>query len=44
MFRAFNMGVGIILVCAPDHTDSAVSRLKAAGESAWVVGHVVARS
>ena len=44
MFRAFNMGVGMILVCAPGHVDSAVSALRAAGEPAWVVGHIVARS
>jgi phosphoribosylformylglycinamidine cyclo-ligase len=40
MFRAFNMGVGLILVCAPDDTDGVLSALQAAGEAAWVIGEV----
>jgi phosphoribosylformylglycinamidine cyclo-ligase len=42
MFRAFNMGIGLILVCAPDHVDRALHALAAAGESdARIIGHIV---
>ena len=37
MFRAFNMGVGLIAVCAPEH---APSLLAALGPSAWRLGVV----
>jgi phosphoribosylformylglycinamidine cyclo-ligase len=37
MFRAFNMGVGLIAVCAPEH---AASLLAAFGPSAWRLGVV----
>ncbi len=37
MFRAFNMGVGLILVCAPAHADALLGALP----GAWVVGGVV---
>jgi phosphoribosylformylglycinamidine cyclo-ligase len=42
MFRAFNMGVGLILVCAADAADTLVTDLRNAGESPWIVGEVVA--
>lgn len=38
MFRAFNMGVGLILVCAPA---SAPPVLAALGSSAWEIGKVI---
>jgi phosphoribosylformylglycinamidine cyclo-ligase len=41
MFRAFNMGVGLILVCDRARTDSTLAELRAAGERAWVLGEVV---
>jgi phosphoribosylformylglycinamidine cyclo-ligase len=41
MFRAFNMGVGLILVCAPEHAEALVHGLQAGGERAWTLGHVV---
>ena len=38
MFRAFNMGVGLIAVCAPDH----VASLRAAlGPESWILGQIV---
>jgi len=37
MFRAFNMGVGLVLVCAPDHADRLVASL---GAGAWRLGQV----
>jgi phosphoribosylformylglycinamidine cyclo-ligase len=40
MFRAFNMGVGLVLVCARDSADATVAALRAAGEPAWIVGEV----
>jgi len=40
MFRVFNMGVGMIAIVRPEHTDGVVERLGAAGEDAWVLGEV----
>jgi phosphoribosylformylglycinamidine cyclo-ligase len=40
MFRAFNMGVGLILVCAAPDAPSVLSALHAAHEPAWLLGHV----
>jgi len=37
MFRAFNMGVGLVLVCAPDHAPALLSAL---GPTAWTLGAV----
>ncbi len=42
LFRTFNMGVGYTLVVRPDVTDTALARLTAAGETAWVIGEIVA--
>jgi len=41
MFRAFNMGVGMILVCSPADADGLVAALRGAGELAWRLGEVV---
>ena len=41
MFRAFNMGVGLVIACAPDHESAVLSMLAASGESAWRLGDVV---
>jgi phosphoribosylformylglycinamidine cyclo-ligase len=41
MFRAFNMGVGLVIACAPEHESSVVSALRASGEAAWRLGEVV---
>jgi phosphoribosylformylglycinamidine cyclo-ligase len=42
MFRAFNMGIGLILVCAPEHVDRSLRAMRDAGESsATIIGHVV---
>ncbi len=37
MFRAFNMGVGLVAVCAPGHANALLSAL---GPSAWRIGVV----
>jgi len=42
MFRAFNMGIGLIVICSADAADLAVRTLRDAGETGTVVGHVVA--
>jgi len=41
MFRAFNMGVGMVAVVAAESADETVGELRAAGESAWVAGEIV---
>jgi len=42
MFRAFNMGVGMVAVVAAERAESMVGELTAAGEQAWVAGEIVA--
>jgi phosphoribosylformylglycinamidine cyclo-ligase len=40
MFRAFNMGIGLILVCAPEHVDQVLTA--SAGEpAASIIGHII---
>ena len=41
MFRAFNMGVGMVAVVAADDADAVVRELAAAGETAWIAGEIV---
>jgi phosphoribosylformylglycinamidine cyclo-ligase len=41
MLRAFNMGVGLVLVCAARDADRVIGSLRANGESAWVLGDIV---
>ena len=42
MFRAFNMGIGLILVCAPARVDLVLRMVQEAGETlATVIGQVV---
>lgn len=43
MMRAFNMGVGMVLVCDAAHADGLVATLDASGEGAWLLGEVVAK-
>jgi phosphoribosylformylglycinamidine cyclo-ligase len=40
MFRAFNMGVGLIAVCAASDAPVLLDRLRAGGELAWRLGEV----
>ncbi|MDE0012443.1 MAG: phosphoribosylformylglycinamidine cyclo-ligase [Candidatus Poribacteria bacterium] len=42
MYRVFNMGVGMVVVLSPDDVDAALSSLSASGESAYLIGEVVA--
>jgi phosphoribosylformylglycinamidine cyclo-ligase len=41
MFRVFNMGIGYILVVAPEETKAAVDLLQAAGIAAYQIGHIM---
>jgi phosphoribosylformylglycinamidine cyclo-ligase len=41
MFRAFNMGVGMVAAVAEERASAVVEALRAAGEVAWVAGEVV---
>jgi len=41
MFRAFNMGVGMVAVAAPDQASAVIAAAATAGVTAWTVGHVI---
>ncbi len=40
MYRAFNMGIGYILVVSPDIANDVVESLKKTGESAYKIGKI----
>ncbi len=40
MFNTFNMGVGMIVSVAPEYADRTVAVLKAAGETAYILGEL----
>lgn len=42
MFRAFNMGVGMAIVCAPDDRDLILAHLGGMGSAVYEIGNVVA--
>jgi phosphoribosylformylglycinamidine cyclo-ligase len=42
MFRAFNMGIGLIVICARENADRAVGILERSGERPVLLGQVVA--
>lgn len=42
MYRVFNMGVGMVVVLSSDDVDAALSSLSASGESAYLIGEVIA--
>ena len=42
MFRAFNMGVGMVVIADPSSADRVCASAMAAGVAAWPMGHVVA--
>jgi phosphoribosylformylglycinamidine cyclo-ligase len=44
MFRTFNCGIGMVVIVSQQDAAAALSQLKAAGESAWVIGSVRARN
>jgi phosphoribosylformylglycinamidine cyclo-ligase len=42
MFRAFNMGIGMVAITASEHADAVLDELRRGGEEAHVVGEIVA--
>jgi len=38
MYRTFNMGVGMVVICAPSDIESVLSAAAAAGVEGWIVG------
>ena len=40
MFNTYNMGVGMSMIVSPDTADAALDALKAAGETAYVIGEI----
>jgi phosphoribosylformylglycinamidine cyclo-ligase len=42
MYRAFNMGVGMVLVVADNDAEDIIDRLKGLGEQAWIIGEITA--
>ncbi len=40
MFRVFNMGVGMVLIVAPENSDVIIRAADATGTAAWVIGEV----
>ena len=43
MYRVFNMGIGLILVAAPDHADGVMAKARELGEQAYHIGEMVAQ-
>lgn len=41
MFRVFNMGIGLVLICRPTARDGLLSRLQSAGEEPVEIGRIV---
>jgi phosphoribosylformylglycinamidine cyclo-ligase len=41
MYRAFNMGIGFIIVAEPDNSDGIINELKSCGETAYIIGEIV---
>jgi len=44
MFRAFNMGVGMVVICAPEDVRDVRTRAHASGFDAWELGRLVSGS
>ncbi len=42
MYRVFNMGIGMVVIVAPDAVDAALESLNASGESTYRIGEVIA--
>ena len=42
MYRVFNMGIGMVVILAPDAVDAALASLNASEESTYLIGEVVA--
>ena len=44
MARVFNCGIGMVIVVAPEHAETALSSLHTAGETAWRIGEIKLRT
>ncbi len=44
MYRTFNCGVGLALICSPQEEDNIISRLEVQGETVWTIGEVGERT
>jgi len=44
MYRVFNMGIGLILVVAPEHVDRVMAKAVEAGDRTYHIGEMVAQS
>ncbi|MDE7285773.1 MAG: phosphoribosylformylglycinamidine cyclo-ligase, partial [Lachnospiraceae bacterium] len=42
MYNTYNMGLGMVLALDPADVDQAVAAIKAAGETAYVIGEIKA--
>ena len=40
MYRAFNMGVGMVVIAPADAADAIMHAARSAGDRAWVMGHI----
>jgi phosphoribosylformylglycinamidine cyclo-ligase len=41
MYRVFNMGIGMVVVVAPEHADAVVSKIAESGDRAYRIGEMV---
>ena len=44
MYRVFNMGIGLILVVAPEHVDRVMAKAVELGDRAYHIGEMVAQT
>jgi phosphoribosylformylglycinamidine cyclo-ligase len=42
MRRTFNLGVGLVVIVGREAADAAIAALRSAGETAWVLGELIA--
>ena len=41
LYQVFNMGIGMVVIAAPDQADAIMRRAKRSGHRAWAIGEVV---
>jgi len=44
LYQVFNMGIGMVALVAPDTADAALRFIRSKGQTAWMIGEVVAGS